>query len=316
MAALGRDAALRARARLRCCVSSPSCASRASRRMQSTSGSSMWASRGRWAPPTNRSRRSSTTTSVRRASRTWSGRSWPSRPRWCATRAPRTRRSTDLSDALSPREVVELLMVIGQYMMVARVMATTAHGAGRAGRPGCAGASMTTVREASYELLRAHGLTTVFGNPGSTELPFLSGFPDGLPLRARPAGGDRGRHGGRLRAGERAARARQPAHRSRRGQRDGRALQRAREQVAAGRHGRTAGAGDDDDRGPAHEPRRDHAAAAGDKVELRAAAAAGRSLGAGPRDAPCGACRPAGRCSCRSRWTTGRPRPTSRSRAP
>lgn len=37
---------------------------------------------------------------------------------------------------------------------------------------------MATVREASYELLRRHGLTTVFGNPGSTELPFLSGFPD------------------------------------------------------------------------------------------------------------------------------------------
>ena len=36
---------------------------------------------------------------------------------------------------------------------------------------------MTTVRDASYDLLRAHGLTTVFGNPGSTELPFLSGFP-------------------------------------------------------------------------------------------------------------------------------------------
>jgi alkylhydroperoxidase family enzyme len=30
-----------------------------------------------------------------------------------------------LSAMLSPREVVELLMVIGQYMMVARVMATT-----------------------------------------------------------------------------------------------------------------------------------------------------------------------------------------------
>ncbi len=36
---------------------------------------------------------------------------------------------------------------------------------------------MTTVREATYDLLREHGLTTVFGNPGSTELPFLSGFP-------------------------------------------------------------------------------------------------------------------------------------------
>ena len=36
---------------------------------------------------------------------------------------------------------------------------------------------MTTVRDATYDLLREHGLTTVFGNPGSTELPFLSGFP-------------------------------------------------------------------------------------------------------------------------------------------
>jgi benzoylformate decarboxylase len=34
------------------------------------------------------------------------------------------------------------------------------------------------VREAVYDLLRARGITTVFGNPGSTELPFLSGFPD------------------------------------------------------------------------------------------------------------------------------------------
>jgi alkylhydroperoxidase family enzyme len=30
-----------------------------------------------------------------------------------------------ISAILSPREIVELLMVIGQYMMVARVMATT-----------------------------------------------------------------------------------------------------------------------------------------------------------------------------------------------
>ena len=37
---------------------------------------------------------------------------------------------------------------------------------------------MTTVREATFELLRAHGMTTVFGNPGSTELPMLAEFPD------------------------------------------------------------------------------------------------------------------------------------------
>ncbi|MFL5840742.1 MAG: benzoylformate decarboxylase [Thermoleophilaceae bacterium] len=37
---------------------------------------------------------------------------------------------------------------------------------------------MPTVREATYDLLRAHGLTTIFGNPGSTELPMLADFPD------------------------------------------------------------------------------------------------------------------------------------------
>jgi benzoylformate decarboxylase len=37
---------------------------------------------------------------------------------------------------------------------------------------------VTTVREAAYELFRSHGMTTMFGNPGSTELPMLHGFPD------------------------------------------------------------------------------------------------------------------------------------------
>jgi benzoylformate decarboxylase len=36
---------------------------------------------------------------------------------------------------------------------------------------------MTTVREAAYDLFRAHGMTTMFGNPGSTELPMLKDFP-------------------------------------------------------------------------------------------------------------------------------------------
>jgi benzoylformate decarboxylase len=35
-----------------------------------------------------------------------------------------------------------------------------------------------TVRQATYDLLRAHGITTMFGNPGSTELAFLADFPD------------------------------------------------------------------------------------------------------------------------------------------
>src|SRR6188472_1121571 len=36
---------------------------------------------------------------------------------------------------------------------------------------------MTTVREAVVCLLRELGMTTVFGNPGSTELPFFRDFP-------------------------------------------------------------------------------------------------------------------------------------------
>ena len=39
---------------------------------------------------------------------------------------------------------------------------------------------MTTVRDATFDVLRERGLTTVFGNPGSTEVPFLAGFPDDL----------------------------------------------------------------------------------------------------------------------------------------
>src|ERR1700745_557104 len=37
---------------------------------------------------------------------------------------------------------------------------------------------MTTVREATLELFRAHGMTTIFGNPGSTELPMLAALPE------------------------------------------------------------------------------------------------------------------------------------------
>src|ERR687884_198062 len=37
---------------------------------------------------------------------------------------------------------------------------------------------MGTVREVTLDLLRELGTTTIFGNPGSTELPFLRDFPD------------------------------------------------------------------------------------------------------------------------------------------
>jgi benzoylformate decarboxylase len=35
-----------------------------------------------------------------------------------------------------------------------------------------------SVREATYDLFRRHGMTTMFGNPGSTELPMLADFPE------------------------------------------------------------------------------------------------------------------------------------------
>lgn len=36
---------------------------------------------------------------------------------------------------------------------------------------------MTTVRDATIQLFRAYGMTTIFGNPGSTELPMFRDFP-------------------------------------------------------------------------------------------------------------------------------------------
>ena len=43
---------------------------------------------------------------------------------------------------------------------------------------GAAAESKQTVREAVYGLMRAYGMTTVFGNPGSTELRFFRDWPD------------------------------------------------------------------------------------------------------------------------------------------
>ena len=36
---------------------------------------------------------------------------------------------------------------------------------------------MASVHDVTYDLLRQHGVTTVFGNPGSNELAFLKNFP-------------------------------------------------------------------------------------------------------------------------------------------
>ena len=39
---------------------------------------------------------------------------------------------------------------------------------------------MTTVRDATFDFLRRRELTDIFSNPGSTEIPFLTGLPDDL----------------------------------------------------------------------------------------------------------------------------------------
>src|SRR6195256_5199040 len=41
-------------------------------------------------------------------------------------------------------------------------------------------ASLISVKQATLELLRSFGIRKVFGNPGSTELPFLSDWPDDI----------------------------------------------------------------------------------------------------------------------------------------
>src|SRR3954470_6809103 len=42
------------------------------------------------------------------------------------------------------------------------------------------GAPARTVRDATFDVLRARGLTTIHSNPGSTEVPLLAGLPDDL----------------------------------------------------------------------------------------------------------------------------------------
>lgn len=37
-----------------------------------------------------------------------------------------------------------------------------------------------TVRDATYDVLRRHGMTTIYSNPGSTEVPFLVDLPDDI----------------------------------------------------------------------------------------------------------------------------------------
>src|SRR3954452_422177 len=39
---------------------------------------------------------------------------------------------------------------------------------------------MTTIRDATFDTLRRLGMTKIFANPGSTEVPFLAGMPDDI----------------------------------------------------------------------------------------------------------------------------------------
>src|SRR4051812_43468780 len=45
---------------------------------------------------------------------------------------------------------------------------------------GKTGSKSVTVKQATLDLLRSFGIRRVFGNPGSTELPFLSDWPDDI----------------------------------------------------------------------------------------------------------------------------------------
>src|SRR5437870_10208184 len=47
-------------------------------------------------------------------------------------------------------------------------------------KPAKAATAATTVKDATFSLLRAFGVKKVFGNPGSTELPFLSDWADDI----------------------------------------------------------------------------------------------------------------------------------------
>src|SRR5438309_1674430 len=51
------------------------------------------------------------------------------------------------------------------------------HGSGKTHPPQDAATTLTTVRGAVLGLLRDLGMTTIFGNPGSTELPMFRDFP-------------------------------------------------------------------------------------------------------------------------------------------
>ena len=87
-------------------------------------------------------------------------------------------------------------------------------------------AAVRTVRDAVFDVMRRLGMTTIFGNPGSTEIPFLTGLPADIHfVLGLHEGSVVGMATGYALARNRAG-ARQPAHRRRPGQRDQRDRQR------------------------------------------------------------------------------------------
>ena len=63
---------------------------------------------------------------------------------------------------------------------VASLLAMTGRERALSRKPTKATTASTTVKDATFGLLRAFGIKKVFGNPGSTELPFLSDWPDDI----------------------------------------------------------------------------------------------------------------------------------------
>ena len=61
--------------------------------------------------------------------------------------------------------------------MIDEAQRTAVHAADARREPG---SGTRTVRDAVFDVLRRCGMTTIFGNPGSTEIPFLVGLPDDI----------------------------------------------------------------------------------------------------------------------------------------
>ena len=172
-----------------------------------------------------------------------------------------------------------------------------------------------TVKDATFNLLRAFGIKKVFGNPGSTELPFLARLARRYRLRAGPAGSLRDRHGRRLCAGHPQCRFRQSAFGRRRRQCARQHLHRAPQPDAAGDHRGPAGAQHPAAAGRSSMPSapRNFRGPMSNSASSRRAPRTCRRRSRAPITWRCS--RPAGRPSSRCRSTTGPIQPSRSRRA-